>query len=160
MLSALRRTRLLAGRRAPARPPRPSRVGTSAPGLSGVTPTGDPVRIETGSGTRLVVAFLTSTCTTCGTFWSALGDGRDGGTATAAAATPPLVVVTPDPTTEDRRAVARLAPASAPVVMSTDAWIDWGVSGSPFFVVVADGVIVAEGFAHDWDQMLALIPAA
>jgi hypothetical protein len=130
-------------------------VGTLAPRLAGVTPGGDPVRVETGPGTRVVVAFLTSTCTTCGTFWAALAADRGGG----GAAGSPMVVVTPDPTTEDRRAVSRLAPASAPVVMSTDGWIDWGVSGSPFFVVVADGIVVAEGVAHDWAGMLALIPA-
>jgi hypothetical protein len=102
----------------------------------------------------VVVAFLTSTCTTCRTFWTALAADRGAGGPGS-----PMVVVTPDPTTEDRRAVSRLAPASALVVMSTNGWIDWGVSGSPFFVVVADGIIVAEGVAHDWDGMLALIPA-
>lgn len=141
-------------------------MGSVAPELSGVTPAGDPVRIETGSGARLVAAFLTSSCTTCGTFWTALGtDGGAAGApgvegATEEAASPAMVVVTPDPTTEDRRAVARLAPASTPVVMSTEGWIRWGVSGSPFFVVVADGMIVAEGVASDWDELLALIPAA
>ena len=131
----------------------------AAPALSGVSPAGDPVHIETGSETRLVVAFLTSTCTTCGTFWATLRTDRSGGATHRGAPSPALVVVTPDPTTEDRRAVARLAPASAPVVMSTEGWVSWGVFGSPFFVVVADGVIVAEGVASDWDEMLALIPA-
>ncbi len=134
-------------------------MGTAAPELAGVSPAGDPVRIETGAGTRLVVAFLTSTCTTCGTFWAALGVDRSGATG-ALTPSPALVVVTPDPTTEDRRAVAGLAPASAPVVMSTDGWVSWGVFGSPFFVVVADGMIVAEGVASDWEEMLDLIPAA
>jgi hypothetical protein len=134
-------------------------VGTPAPGLAGVTPAGDHLRIETGPGTRLVAAFLTSTCTTCGTFWTALAAEPNGDAADADAPRPALVVVTPDPTTENRRAVARLAPAVAPVVMSTDGWLSWGVPGSPFFVVVADGVIVAEGVASDWDEMLALIPA-
>lgn len=100
----------------------------------------------------LVVAFLTSSCATCATFWKALGADNVG------EGDPPLVVVTPDPTTEDRRQVARLAPGSTPVVMSSAGWIDWGVFGSPFFVVVADGLIVAEGVAADWDEMLALIP--
>lgn len=135
-------------------------MGTVAPGLSGLSPAGDPVRLETGSGTRLVVAFLTSTCTTCGTFWAALGADRSGGATAAGGPRPALVIVTPDPTTEDRRAVARLAPGSAPVVMSTEGWVDWGVFGSPFFVVVADGMIVAEGVASDWDEMLGLIPTA
>lgn len=113
-----------------------------------------------GSGTRMMAAFLTSTCTTCGTIWTALGADRGGETTVSdGAATPALVVVTPDPTTEDRRAVARLAPAATPVVMSTEGWISWGVVGSPFFVVVADGVVVAEGVAADWDEMIALIPA-
>ncbi|MDQ2725413.1 MAG: hypothetical protein M3Y36_07955 [Actinomycetota bacterium] len=170
MPAAFRPARLFARRRPVARPPRASRVGSAAPELSGVTPAGDPVRIETGSGARLVAAFLTSSCTTCGTFWTALGTDGDpamGAVATGAAgapateaADPAMVVVTPDPTTEDRRALARLAPASTPVVMSTEGWIRWGVSGSPFFVVVADGTIVAEGVASDWGELLALIPAA
>lgn len=134
-------------------------MGTAAPGLSGVTPAGAPLQVETGPGTRLVAAFLTSTCTTCGTFWTALGADPGAAAIPGAADRPAMVVVTPDPTTEDRRAVARLAPPSTPVVMSSEGWISWGVFGSPFFVVVADGMIVAEGVASDWDEMLALIPA-
>ncbi|MDQ6784871.1 MAG: hypothetical protein M3063_15840 [Actinomycetota bacterium] len=157
MIAAFRRRGRLGQRRGVARPPRPSKVGEAAPELTGVTPANQPLRIQTGPGTHLVVAFLTSSCLPCSTFWTALA--ADPGGAEGVASGPAMVVVTPDPSTENRQAVQRLAPASVPVIMSSQAWIDCGVSGSPFFVVVADGLIVAEGVAHGWAELLRLIPA-
>lgn len=135
------------------RPPRPPRLGWPAPPIEGVTPDGDPIRVETGSGARLVAAFLTSSCEGCEVFWQPLAHGSDGQPASD------LVVVTPDPTTEDRRAVATLAPPGRTVVMSTASWFDYGVRGSPWFAVVADGAICAEASAHTWAEILALLPA-
>lgn len=110
--------------------------------------------METGPGSRLVAAFLTSSCTGCGVFWAALATAGEGSQPVESA----VVVVTPDPATEDRRAVQNLAPPGLPVVMSTEGWLDYGVNGSPWFVVVADGVIRAEGVAHDWSELADLIP--
>lgn len=127
-----------------------------APALAGLTPAGTPLAIPTGAGARLVVAFLTSSCRTCAVFWEALR--AEGGHSPHQG--PTMAIVTPDATTENRREVQRLAPAGWPVVMSSEAWTAWDVWGSPFFVVVADGVIVAEGVAASWTELLDLIPVA
>lgn len=125
-------------------------VGTAVASIAGLTPDGEPVRIATDAGTRVVLAFLTSSCTTCATFWHGATDTAGG---------PPfMMIVTPDPTTEDRREVARRAPGSLPVVMSTDTWLRFGVRGSPFFVMLADGLIQAEGVAMSWAELVEMIP--
>ena len=73
------------------------------------------------------------------------------------------MVVTPGAGTESRRGIAsRLAGGFGPqVVMSTEAWIAYGVRGAPWFVVVADGTVAAEGTAASLDELGALtaIPA-
>lgn len=68
-----------------------------------------------------------------------------------------MVIVTPDPETEDGGEVARRRPEGVPVVMSTATWLAYGVTGSPFFLVVAGGVVRAEGFASSWPELLELI---
>ena len=140
--------------RAPARAPRPSRVGLAAPALEGWSPAGDEMVVDTGSGSGLVVAFLTSSCRPCQWFWKTPAAG-----AVVVDERPAVVIVTPDPTTEDRREVARLAPPAVPVVMSSDTWFRWGVWGSPFFVVVVGGLIRAEGAAVEVHALHALISA-
>ncbi len=140
--------------RAPVLAPRPSRVGSAAPALEGWSPAGENTVVDTGSGSGLVVAFLTSSCRTCQWFWKTPAVG-----AVVVDEPPAVVIVTPDPTTEDRREVARLAPPAVPVVMSSETWFRWGVWGSPFFVVVAGGVIRAEGAASEGAALHALISA-
>jgi hypothetical protein len=129
------------------RRPRASLVGAPAAGLSGVDPGGVDQEITLRSGGRHLVAFLTSSCAPCQTLWTAWADG----------ARPPagtrLVIVTPEPALESRRAVAALAPAGADVVMSSRAWFDYGVRGAPWFALVVDGVIKAEGHAGSWPEV-------
>src|ERR1700723_2124129 len=58
-------------------PPLPSgRSSASAPDLSGVDPFGDPLVVSMAASDLTLVAFLSSGCSTCGMFWSALGDPR------------------------------------------------------------------------------------
>ena len=110
------------------RPTRPSRVGQPAPPLSGVDPAGQPVSADPEGRT---VYFLTSTCQPCRPVWAALGAGA--------------VVVTPDPSTEDRRMVAELGGPAVTVVMSSDTWFAYAPGPAPWAVTVGGGIVTAEG---------------
>lgn len=101
-----------------------------APPLAGVTPGSDPVSLET-SGAELDLLFLTSDCRECKQCW--------------AQATSSEVIVTPDPATDSRRAVAKLAPVGVTVVMSSTAWHSYGVTKAPWRVRVREGEIVWSG---------------
>jgi hypothetical protein len=102
------------------------------------------------AGTRhdTVLAFLSSGCTTCQTFWEQLRD----------ASPPPgtrLVIVTKGEETESPVAVADVAPPDVTVVMSTAAWTDYEVPGSPYVVHVdgASGRVRGEGTGPSWEQV-------
>jgi hypothetical protein len=99
-------------------------------------------------GGRRVLLFLTSSCDGCRQLWEA---------ATGTAADGDVILVTPSPSTESAKDVARLAPAGGEVVMSSEAWHAFGVTAAPWFAVVADGLIAAEGAAPaTWEQVAAL----
>jgi hypothetical protein len=138
----------------PFRPPRPSRIGTAVVDLAGTDPTGSTVRrsLQGSSGPTLLL-FLTSSCEPCQGLWQALAAGRQ----SDLPGSPPTVVVTPSAALEDRRRVAELAPGSVPVVMSGEAWQDYGVPGSPFAVMVHEGRVAGEGPVLDWGQLAALL---
>jgi len=54
-------------------------------------------------------------------------------------------VIDPDPATEDRRRVAKLAARSPhPVVMSTQAWTAYGVTKAPWLVILDHGMVVID----------------
>jgi hypothetical protein len=110
------------------------------------------------SGSDTLLAFLSSGCLTCNTFWDTFRSDNDLGL-------PPgtrLVVLTKGSDMESESAVRGLAPERHPVVMSTQAWVDYGVPGSPYFVLV-DGVagrVVGEGSATAWEQVVRLVGEA
>ena len=43
------------------------------------------------------------------------------------------------------------------VVMSSRAWDDYAIPGSPYFVHVEDGVVVGEGSGTAWPQVTSLL---
>jgi hypothetical protein len=141
-------------------PPLPrERDATSAPAISGVTPTGDALAIAPAGGDgHTLLAFLTSGCSTCRGFWDAFRNpatlGLPKGTR--------LAVVTKGPELEVPGEVAGLAPPGLPVVMSSQAWTDYEVPGSPFFVLVEgrSGRRVGEGVANHFGQVADLIRRA
>lgn len=135
------------------------RSATSAPDISGVTPSGDAIAVAPGSSDHLtLVAFLSSGCASCAGFWQAFrGRERDellGGVR--------LVVVTKGPQYEIRAEVAAQAPPGLPVIMSTEAWDEYEVPGSPFFVLIdgASGRRVGEGVANHFTQVAELVRRA
>jgi hypothetical protein len=141
-------------------PPLPGRRDSvSAPAIGGTTPRGDALAVAPAeSGDLTLLAFLSSGCTTCTGFWAALAEpdqvARLEGVRT--------VVVTKGPESEMASEVGSLAAPGLPVVMSTEAWKDYEVPGSPFFVLV-DGRLgrrIGEGVAQHFAQIADLVRRA
>ncbi len=128
--------------------------------LRGTTPDGEPVEIAVrqAEGDTLV-AFLSSTCSTCTEFWRAL---RQPATDLGLPSGTQLVVVTKGPGEEDRPRIRDLAPPDHPVVMSTAAWEAYGVPVTPYFLHVdgSTGEIVGQGSGHSWAQVASLLGRA
>ncbi|MGV3759171.1 MAG: hypothetical protein ACO1PW_06450 [Actinomycetota bacterium] len=110
----------------------------------------------TGTSHATVLAFLSTGCGTCGVFWEALS--RPDGIELPGADTR-LVIVTNGPDAESPAAVAELAPSGAVTVMSGEAWDDYNVPVSPYFVLV-DGPsarVIGEGAGTSWEQVADLL---
>ena len=138
--------------------PRPNDAptGRAAADLSGVTPHGDPVVLGVaGRRHDTSLLFLSSDCLTCQPFWEAVGDGRAAATSTPGRR---LVVVTKGPEEELAGTIAR-RPADVPVVMSSQAWADYEVPGSPYAIHVdgPSGRVRGEGTSASWEQLLVLL---
>jgi hypothetical protein len=148
--------RLLDRGRRPVLPPREKLVGRAAEAITGMDAAGAPAGRSRETGAPQLIAFLTGGCTTCQLFWAGFADPH--ATATALAGLP-VVVVTPGPGTESRRGIAARVVDGMEVIMSTEAWIAYGVTGAPWFALVADGKIAAEGPAGSWAELAALTGA-
>ena len=104
---------------------------------------------------RTLLAFLSSGCLTCHTFFDAFADAE----ALGLPADTRLVVVAKDAAEEMPSTLRELAPADLPLVLSSAAWADYEVPGSPYFVLV-DGPaarVVGEGTGASWPQVQNLI---
>jgi hypothetical protein len=130
-------------------PPASIRSDTGAPELAGATPAGDALKL-TLDGPPTLLAFLSSGCTSCARFWETLGERR------LPTGLEP-VIVTHGPEREQRSKLRALAPKSVPVVMSSEAWVEYAVPGSPYFVLVEDGQVRGEGVATTWDALTSLL---
>jgi hypothetical protein len=141
-------------------PPLPGeRDSTSAPTIAGMTPRGDALAVTVVGGDHLtLLAFLSSGCTTCAGFWKAFQAPDHLGLSSRTR----LVVVTKGPDLEIPGEVAAMAPEGLSVVMSTEAWGDYEVPGSPFFVLVdgASGRRIGEGVANRFQQVVELVRRA
>lgn len=141
-------------------PPLPGeRDSTSAPTVVGVTPRGDAVAVAATGGDGLtLLSFLSSGCATCAGFWQAFQAPDRLGLPTHTR----LVVVTKGPDLEIPEEVAAQAPDGLPVVMSTEAWGDYEVPGSPFFVLIdgRSGRRIGEGVANHFHQVVELVRRA
>ena len=119
---------------------------------------GRPAQVElagTASGTRpTLLAFLTSGCSVCQTFWEELGpDTETPGDAR-------LVVVAKGSGDESPVTLQRLARPGVEVVTSSAAWADYDIPGSPYFVLVEGGVVTGEGSATSWPSVRDLLQQA
>jgi hypothetical protein len=135
--------------------PAPGRRAGGRPALdvAGSTPAGETRSFALSNGAPdTLLAFVSSGCSSC----AALLDGlRD---APPLPGAPRLILVTKDPDVERPRVFAAAA-RSAHVVMSTRAWDDYRVPGSPYFLYVdgAQGVVVGEGSAPTWERVASLV---
>ena len=107
----------------------------------------------TTPGSRTLLAFLTSGCSVCQTFWdefqSAVDVPGDGA----------LRVVAKGPEEESLTSLRTLA-GNLPVVQSSAAWVDYDIPGSPYFVYVEGGQVTGEGSATTWPQVRDLMAQA
>lgn len=117
--------------------------GSTAPALEGQ-----------GLAGRNLLAFLSSGCSVCQTFWTEFagpvevpGGGR-------------LVVVAKEDADESPSALAKLVAPGLDVVRSTLAFEEFEVPGSPYFVYVDDGQIIGEGSATSWARVSDLMAQA
>ncbi len=150
-------------RHAPARTvegvPGPRHDGTLGPAvdLSGSLPRGGAAHVAvTGVEHGTLLAFLSSGCGTCGTFWEAL---RHDPVRLLPDPSTRVVVVTNGPEAESPAAVADLAPPELVTLMTSAAWDDYGVPVSPYFVLVdgPSGRVVGEGAGTSWEQVVDLL---
>jgi len=104
-----------------------------------------------------VLVFLSSGCTGCGEFWGELADrGRE------AMASGRLLIVTKGPDEESTGLLAQLCPPNLDLVMSSAAWADYQVPGSPYVVVVdgGSGRVKGEGSGTSLSQVSGLMRQA
>jgi hypothetical protein len=125
--------------------------------LGGQLPSGGAAHVAVvGVEHDTLLAFLTTGCGTCATFWEALGDPAarqlPGGDTR-------IVIVTQDSSTESPAKVADLAPHDVVTVMSSEAWDAYGVPVAPFFALVdgRTGQVRGEGSGQSWPQVVELL---
>jgi hypothetical protein len=126
--------------------------------ISGVDPAGTRRAIGiVDSGEPVVLLFLSSSCHGCRDLWEGMDELRH-----ALGPRVRVMVVTRGPEQEDAATVARLAASasvvsdpgahgsghgSAEVVMSSQAYLDYGVGGPPFYALTLGREVRTEGVA-------------
>jgi hypothetical protein len=109
------------------------------------------VSLTHGRGETLL-AFLSSGCASCRVFWEELA-----GSPSMPTPTTRPVIVTKGPTAESPSKIAELAPPQISLVMSDEAWDDFRVPVTPYFMLVAgDGGVIGEGSATNMEHLLGL----
>jgi hypothetical protein len=146
-----------AGETIPSHLPGPRGAATPVVDISGPTLDGAQMAISPAK-TDTLVAFLSSGCMTCKTFWDGLAPARREALPGGAR----LVVVVKDRDKESPSRLRDLAPPDLPVVMSSQAWDDYGVTMSPYFLFVgaSSGTVRSEGAAASWEQVRSLLTDA
>ena len=138
--------------------PRPEAGQTTAHDIVGATPAGGAGRAAVVSTRHTtLLAFLSSGCLTCRDFWEAFADDLAlPGTDTR------LVVVTQGPESESPAAINSLAAPDLTVLMSSEAWNDYGVPVSPYFLLVdgPSGTVIGEGAASTWESVAGMLERA
>jgi hypothetical protein len=134
--------------------PEPRTAGTGVSPIEGTTLDGGAI-VVAPDATDTLVAFLSSGCLTCRSFW----DGMRSGEHQPLPGDARLVVVVKDPDLESPSRLRDLAPADVPVVLSSAAWAAYEVPMSPYFLFVsaASGAVRSEGAASSWEQVRSLL---
>ncbi len=105
-----------------------------------------------------VLAFLSSSCLTCANFW----DDFSRPERLSLPQSTRLVIVAKDAAEESVSTLAKMAPPGLPLVLSSAAWADYEVPGSPYFVLVDGpaGEVRGEGTGMSWEQVSNLLAQA
>ena len=136
-------------------PARRATAGREGNDIVGVTLEQEPVKIGFGDGyPPTLLAFLSTGCTVCESFW---GDLRNDRRPAELPADIRVVAVTKDPTHESPSRLRSLSPRDMPVVMSSAAWHDYDVPAAPYFVYLEGSTILGEGSANGWAQIFSLV---
>ena len=134
----------------------PERDAQPAASIAGSSPTGDALKVLVApGGPTTLVAFLSSGCSTCAGFWD--GFSTDRGDDLPASVR--RVIVCKGVEVERPALLAELAPPEVPVVLSSQAWADYQVPGTPYFVLVdgPSGRVAGEGTAAGWTHLTSLL---
>lgn len=137
--------------------PAPRTMDTAGADISGTKVDGAPRVVSVvGAEHTTLLAFLSTGCSTCKSFWDEFGKRRDlklPGVDTR------MVIVTKGAAEESASRLASLAPAHWPLVMSSEAWDHYSVPVSPYFILVdgPSGQVVGEGAGASWRQVHSLL---
>jgi hypothetical protein len=130
-------------------------VDRPAPDLVGVDPSGEAVAISTSTRSGpMLLAFLSTSCSSCGPFWESFDRDR----MAIGDRLVRTVAVTLGPEEESPTRASKVS-STATIVMSSQAWRDYGVPGAPYFVLVdtATGRVLGEGSAAQPAQLASLV---
>lgn len=130
---------------------------TEAVPVIGETLAGEAVTVtfDRAAPQSTLLAFLSTGCLGCEAIWDTLANGSDLGLPPATR----VLVVAKSSTEESPSRLTKLAPAPHDVVLSSDAWLDYRVPQSPYFVYIDrdTGRVAGEGSAASWAQMVDLL---
>ncbi len=132
-------------------------AGTEAFDIVGETLAGDAVKVRVGRGSpTTLLAFLGTGCAACRPLWEGLQRNSSGPAGAR------VVVVVKGPEEESATRLRELAPSARELLMSTAAWRDYAIPGSPHFVLVdgGSGAIAGRGTAASWEQMVSMVEQA
>lgn len=120
--------------------------------ISGITPEGEPLVISLeASPDPTLLAFLSTTCSSCTPFWEGLTSSlmHFGGHRHR------VLVVTMGESEESPTRATSMAQGSVDVVMSSQAWSEFEVPGAPYFVLIEaeTSQVVGEGSAMTYEAL-------
>lgn len=136
----------------------PRAESTPAYDLTGTKMDGSTRHISVlGTEHTTLLAFMTTGCATCQTFWKEFSQRTDlelPGVDTR------LVIVTKGLDHESESRLAKLAPSHHTLVMTSLAWDEYKIPVSPYFILIDSGRIIGEGSAGSWKQVRSLLSQA
>lgn len=149
-----------ARRRADVQPAAGAQTGRAAHDLTGTTLDGGSQALRVaGVPHDTLLLFLSSGCLTCRSFWDAMREPGGLGLPSRIR----VVAVTKDLDAESPSELAELIPTrGAQHVLSSKAWTDYAVPGSPYAVLVGgrEQRVVGEGTGTSWEQVGNLLAQA
>jgi hypothetical protein len=120
--------------------------------VTGVTPDGEPVVVSLGAGTDpTLIAFLSTTCSTCTPFW----EGLESSTMHFGGHRHRVLVVTLGESEESPTRAQSMSKPGVDVVMSSSGWADFEVPGAPYFALIEPQThrVIGEGSAMTFESL-------